>query len=111
MLKIEIARQIEFRKDRFVVKKLFDSPEAKYVLFCFRGGQTLAEHKTSSSIAVQFFSGKARFSIGNQIHMAEAGSIFWLEPDLMHGIEALEDTVVLLTLTPSPSMHTLLKNI
>ncbi len=94
-----------------MVKKLFDSPEAKYVFFCFRGGQTLAEHKTSSAISVHFISGRARFTIGRKGHIVKGGALFFLEPQLEHAIEALEDTVVLLTLTPSPSMHTLLKNL
>lgn len=109
MIQINLTQQAEFKNDRFVVKKLFDSPEAKYVLFCFKGGQKLREHKTSSAISVQFLSGRANFMVEGDSHDAGAGDFFLLEPERLHAIEAVEDTVVLLTLTPSPSMHTLLK--
>ncbi len=109
MLTIDIEKHIEFNDEHFVIKKLHDSHAAKYILFCFKSGQILKEHETSSSISVQVISGKIDFFLGEISSQIGAGEFIFLEPGKLHAIKAKEDSVVLLTLTPSPSSHTLLK--
>lgn len=93
--------------DRFVTP-IMDNKVAKVVQFSFPKGKVLKEHKTSSAILVSVVSGKVRFKAGEEV-LLEEGQLLSLEGDVEHSVEALEDSVMLVTLTPSPSSHTIFK--
>lgn len=48
-------------------------------------------------------SGKARMVVGDEVRIAEAGTVVWAPADVPHGIEAvLEPTVMLVAMAPPP---------
>lgn len=89
------------------VRVLADTGAARVVLFTFRKGQTLKEHNTSSQILVQVVRGRITFSAAGAHADARAGTLFSLEARVPHSIVARTDAVVLVTMTPSPSYHSL----
>lgn len=93
--------------DRFV-KPIMDNKVSKVVQFSFPKGKLLDKHKTSSAILVSVISGKVRFQAEEEV-ILESGQLLSLEPNVEHSVEALEDSVMLLTMTPSPSAHTIFK--
>ncbi|WEG13801.1 cupin domain-containing protein [Pullulanibacillus sp. KACC 23026] len=86
------------------VKPILDNQVSRVVQFSFTKGKVLEKHKTSSAILVSVLSGKVRFKAEEEV-VLQSGGLLSLEPSVEHSVEALEDSVMLLTLTPSPSAH------
>jgi quercetin dioxygenase-like cupin family protein len=56
----------------------------------------LAEHRTKGPIAVHVLSGAVRFSARGESAELKSGSIAALDREVVHELEALEESVVLL---------------
>jgi quercetin dioxygenase-like cupin family protein len=52
--------------------------------------------------------GKVRFTVHEEVELA-AASMISLEKQVEHSIDALEDSLVVLELTPSPEAHSMFK--
>jgi hemerythrin-like domain-containing protein/quercetin dioxygenase-like cupin family protein len=90
------------------IRPVLDNKVSKVVQFSFPKGKVLQKHKTSSAILVQVLSGKVKFEAGEE-RILEPLQMVSLPPNVEHSVEALEESIMLLTLTPSPSMHTILR--
>jgi quercetin dioxygenase-like cupin family protein len=90
------------------IRPVLDNKVSKVVQFSFPKGKVLQKHKTSSAILVQVLSGKVKFEAGEE-RILEPLQMVSLPPNVEHSVVALEESVMLLTLTPSPSMHTILR--
>lgn len=90
------------------IQPVLDNGVSKVVQFSFPQGKVLEKHKTSSDILVFVLKGKIRFTAGEAVEI-QAGQMLSLDKNIEHGIEALEESVVTLVLTPSPSAHTIFK--
>ena len=107
MILFNLRELTTFRDEGPSVQILSDSGAARVVLFAFKAGQELKEHHTSSPILVQALRGRAVFSAnGTQVRL-QAGTVLQLEANVPHSIIAQTDAVILVTMTPSPSYHSL----
>lgn len=97
----------QFDDNKPIIKMIARSGHARQILFSFRAGQGLREHKTSSQIAVQIVSGQLKFDAEGESQMLTPGGLVMLEGDVPHSVHAESDTVMLLTLTPDPQHHSL----
>jgi quercetin dioxygenase-like cupin family protein len=89
------------------VRVLSDVGSSRSVLFTFRAGQRLKEHRTSSPILVQVISGTVAFETCEHSTEASQGMLLQLEGDITHSVVARSDASVLVTMTPSPHYHSL----
>jgi quercetin dioxygenase-like cupin family protein len=96
--------------DKFVTPVL-DNGVSKVVQFSFEKGKVLDKHNTSSDILVTVLSGQIRFKAGSEEVLLQAGDLVSLEKEVEHSLEAIEKSVVQVTLTPSPSAHSIFKPI
>lgn len=107
MILFDLRKLTTFRDGGPSVQILSDTGVARVVLFAFKAGQELKEHHTSSPILVQALRGRAAFiANGTQVRL-QAGTVLQLEANVPHSITALTDAVILVTMTPSPSYHSL----
>jgi quercetin dioxygenase-like cupin family protein len=90
------------------VQPLLDNGASKVVKFSFPKGKVLKKHQAPSDILVFVLKGKIRFSAGEEVELSAAQMIS-LSAQIEHSLEALEDSVVVLVLTPSPNAHARLK--
>lgn len=96
-------------KERFA-HTILDNQVSRVVQFSFPKGKILDTHKTSSDILVQVIHGRVKFKAADMEETwLQPGELLSLEPHVEHAVEALEDSVVLLILTPSPSSHSIFK--
>lgn len=107
MILFNLRKLITFRDGGPSVQILSDTGVARVVLFAFKAGQTLKEHHTSSPILVQALRGRVTFNANGASARLQAGTVLQLEADVPHSILAQTDAVVLVTMTPSPSYHSL----
>lgn len=95
------------KEDGPAVTVLSDIGAARVVLFTFRAGQQLKEHETSSQILVQVLRGRVHFTGSGRTIELRSGMLLQLEAHARHSLVARTDAVVLVTLVPSPSFHSL----
>ncbi len=97
----------QFKEVGPYVQVLSDIGTARIVLFAFKAGQQLQEHSTSSQILVQALRGRITFTAAGSSVEAQAGMVLQLEANAPHNVVAKTDAVMLVTMTPSPSYHSL----
>jgi len=83
-------------EDRLAVSLVKDD-SLNILLMVLKKGARLAEHRTRGPIAVQVLSGSVRFSAGSKDAELSSGSIAALDRNIVHELEALDESVVLLT--------------
>ena len=83
---------------------IFDSPNARLVLFRFRPRQAMPLHGIASSVVLTVLGGRGTFiGAGEQCELS-AGQVVAYAPHEMHAVRAEdEELTVLATITPSPA--------
>lgn len=102
MGEIDFKGQVEFSKEKYVSKILFDCDKVRLVLFCLEKGQEVPPHTVKPQVIMQVISGKGSFTVGNQTHTVKPDSIAVCESMEAHGIKADEQMVVLASIIPRP---------
>jgi quercetin dioxygenase-like cupin family protein len=69
------------------------------LLMLLKKGALLAEHRTKGPVAVHVLSGAVRFTAGSERSELSSGSIAALDREVVHALEALEESVILLITT------------
>ena len=103
----DVRALTHFRAEGPNVQVLSDTGAARLVLFTFKAGQQLKEHHTSSQLLVQVLRGRITFSTPGNSAKLRAGMVLQLEAHVPHSVTASTDAVMLLTMTPSPTYHSL----
>ena len=93
-LRAELAYQEGDRNANTLLKE----PNARVVLTALRQGAHLQEHQTAGWVVIQTISGRVRLRALGQSVDLPTGHLVTLEPSVAHEVEALEDSVFLLTL-------------
>ncbi|HJV47383.1 MAG TPA: cupin domain-containing protein [Bacillota bacterium] len=90
------------------IRPVLDNGASKVVQFSFPKGKVLEKHHTTSDILVFVLKGQVYFRTDEEVLLKE-GDLLSLEKNIEHSIEALEDSLVTLVLTPSPTAHSIFK--
>lgn len=69
------------------------------VLMHLRAGGTLAEHSAPGATTVQVLAGHVRVQVGDEALDVPAGTLIAFDARVPHGVAAVEDSTLLLTLT------------
>ena len=96
----EVARlkaKPEWLSENRLAVSLVKDDSLNILLMVLKKGARLAEHRTRGPIAVQALSGSVRFSAGSKDAELSSGSIAALDRNIVHELEALDESVVLLT--------------
>ncbi len=107
LIVFDLRTLAHFREERPDVQILSDIGTARLVLFAFKAGQQLQEHRTSSQILVQALRGRVVMTAGSNSVKLHAGMVLQVEANVSHTVVAQTDAVMLLTLVPSPASHSL----
>ena len=81
------------------IAKLFDGPHSKEIRINLEKGAQMKEHKAPGAIMVQVLSGKIDFSVGENNIILDALDMVTLEPNVIHALTALENSIVRLSLS------------
>lgn len=68
----------------------------RQTVIALREGSTLTEHDNPGEATLQVLSGRVRLTAGGGEWIGRTGDLLVI-PDVMHGLDALEDSTVLLT--------------
>ena len=81
------------------IAKLFDRPHSKEIRINLEKGAQMKEHKAPGAIMVQVLSGRIEFSVGDENVILGALDMITLEPNVLHALTALENSIVRLSLS------------
>lgn len=76
----------------------------KEIRITFRSGQSMKAHKTPFPITVMVVSGAIDFGAGEERSVLSPGDVIALAPNIMHDLNAIEDSVVRLSLHKGDSV-------
>ena len=79
-------------------KTLAKHGDIRIVLAVMKAGQELRQPHVDGTVLVQLLQGCVRSSVLDQVLELSPGYLLVLDPNLPHTLEALEDSVVLLTI-------------
>lgn len=92
----------EIPADSIISRSLFDDGRTKVILFGFAPGQELSEHTAARPAILQFLSGEATLTLGDETMPATPGTWAYMQPHLSHSIVA-KTAVVMLLLMLAPT--------
>lgn len=100
---VNLPELLEFSDHGPQARLLFDSQEARLVGFALRAGQEIPGHRSPSQLLVQVIQGNLIFTVADQPFALHPGMVLQVAPNIQHNLRATEDTLMLLTMTPSPA--------
>jgi len=102
MIDFSLDALIRFDDARPVIVPVADSGHARILLICLKAGQAVKDHRSTSQVFVQGLSGRARFFADGVPHAIGPGGCVVIEPNHFHRVEADEDAVLLVVMSPHP---------
>lgn len=87
-----------------VITPLITNEFTKEIRIALREGQSMKAHKTSFPITVMIVSGEIDFGVGEERIIFGSGDVIALGPNVMHDLNALEDSIVRLSLHKGDSI-------
>ncbi|MDD5051311.1 MAG: cupin [Sulfuricurvum sp.] len=87
-----------------VITPILVNEFTKEIRIVFREGQSMKAHKTSFPITVMIIRGEIDFGVGDERIIFGSGDVIALEPNVLHDLNALKDSVVRLSLHKSDSV-------
>ncbi len=102
----EAEQKKPWQSGRFA-KTLFKKHDFRLVLMALEKSAQLKEHHADGTLSVQVLHGHIRFTAQARSHDLKPGGLLTLAASIKHGVEALEDSAFLLTIS-WPSNETLL---
>jgi quercetin dioxygenase-like cupin family protein len=104
ILTFDLAREIErlrrepsYQQGNRNADTLVHEPDFRIVLVAMKSGGRLQEHHAAGPVSVQTLAGRVRLQLPDRTVDLPAGHLLALEPGIKHDVEALEESVFLLT--------------
>ncbi len=94
-----LTKDLLFSDERPAIKLMFETEHSKEIRILMKKGQVMKEHKTPFPIAVELYSGAITFGVNGEKHNIAAGDLLALEGGVPHDLEAVEDSIIRLTLS------------
>lgn len=99
MKKASLVDDLQYNENKPAVQVLFDTESSKEIRIAMRKGHVMKEHKTPYPIVVEIFEGHIQFGIKGEFNELKKGDLVFLEGNVPHDLEALQDSTIRLTLT------------
>ena len=94
----ELRRASAWQANGHSAKTLVRYPNLRVVLVALRAGARMGEHRAPGQLTIQTLSGRVQVEVAQRAIAAPAGELVAVEAPLPHDVEAVEDSVLLLTL-------------
>lgn len=94
----DLSSEVDVPLSGTLSRVLHQDDRLRLVLFAFDAGQELTEHRSGSAAVVQVVSGRLKFSASGEKSDLKPGAWLYMAPGEEHALEAVEPTLMLLTL-------------
>lgn len=103
MIDVSLPSLIRFDEARPSIIPVADSGNARVLLICLRAGQVVKDHRSASQVIAHCLSGRVSFFTDGVPREMAPGTLALVEPNRFHRLEAAEESVLLVIMTPHPS--------
>jgi len=93
-----IIGEIDYQSASIVSKQIIKKPNGNVTLFAFVKGESLAAHTSPYDALVLILEGNMEITLGETSHNVSGGERLLMPANIMHGLEAKENTKMLLTM-------------
>lgn len=100
----DLTQEAKPPADGILSRTLYEDEHLKAVIFGFGAGQELSEHTSTMPAVIQFLSGEAELTLGDDTLDAGPGAFVRMPAGLRHAVRAKTPTVLLLLLLRSGRM-------
>lgn len=87
-----------------LVHKMHEIDGVKEIRISMAAGAEMKEHSAPGDIMVQVLSGEIDFSVGGDVFRLNKFDMMCLEPNVLHSLRALKDSIIRLTLSKNDSV-------
>lgn len=94
----KLLAQPAYEKSGQASTTLVKEADFRIVLIRLRAARRMEKHRASGPISIQPIEGRIRLVLSDRTAVLTVGNLLVLEPHLVHDVEAIEDTVFLLTM-------------
>ncbi len=95
----QLRMEETWRKSGHNAKTLVKHPDFRVVLSVLKAGNRVKEHKAEARISIQTLAGRLRLRLDKDTVELPAGHLLALDRALEHDVEAIEDSVFLLSIS------------
>jgi len=95
---------LEFNDEHVAITPMLESGFTKEIRIAFKKGQIMKAHKTAYPITVMVLRGAIDFGVAEKTVHLKSGDLIALEPNVVHSLEAKEESVVRLSLSKQDSV-------
>jgi quercetin dioxygenase-like cupin family protein len=99
----DLREQAAVPENGILSRTLQNDDRTKVILFAFAPGQELSAHTAPFPATLLFLRGEATLRLGADEQPASEGTFAYMPPKLEHGIKAVTEVVMLLTMVKSPA--------
>ena len=103
-LRASFYEDLTFSDASVVITPVLESSFSKEIRTAFREGQIMKEHKTKFPITVMTLRGSIEFNVKGEMFILNEGDIIALEGGVIHELEAIDESVVWLSLHKDDSI-------
>lgn len=97
----DLAVEVEIPTEGTLSKVLYKDDQVRVVVFAFDADQDLTEHSTPLAAVVQVVSGRIRLTLEDNSVELVPGSWVHMPPSMPHSVQAIEPSVMLLSMLRS----------
>ena len=94
----DLSSEVDVPRNGTLSRVMHQDDRMRLVLFAFDAGQELTEHRSASAAIVQVVSGRLKFIASGETHDLQPGGWLYMSSGEDHALEAIEPTLMLLTL-------------
>lgn len=99
-----LTEDLVYNENKPAITVLIETETSKEIRIIFKKGQRMNEHRTPFSIVVEVFKGAIDFGVNGSKQHLRSGSLIALEGGILHDLEAIEDSIVRLSLSKNDSV-------
>ncbi|HEX6470888.1 MAG TPA: cupin domain-containing protein [Streptosporangiaceae bacterium] len=99
----DLAAELDIPPDGTLSRALYRDDRLRVIGFAFDAGQELTEHTSAVPVVIQVVRGRLALTFGEEQAEAVPGTWIHLPARLPHTVLAIEPTIMLLTMLPTPN--------
>lgn len=94
----EMRGDAPFQRGGHTARTLTRNPDLRIVAVVMNAGNVIKDHKVDDTAQVSTFSGHVRLRLADEMVDLPAGHVMVIERGVVHNVEAVEESVFILTL-------------
>lgn len=98
MLVVNLLDDISFDDEEIAIVEIAATPFSKEIRIAMQRHQVMRDHESSHPVTFAVLEGSVRVQFETKESVMQKGDVLFLEHEVIHHLEALEDTVLRLTI-------------